>query len=481
MTLVIVLVARVKHSLGSCLNQIAGVLNASKSVAQPQPQGAQSLGELFENNKIEELKAVFATAPQRAKNIVKILQNPGNLQTGKFKYMFFVGAPGTGKTTTAQAIAYQMVTQSGWGYKCMTATDIVGGFRNQAAERLRQILEAISQNLTPMLVIIDELNKILDHSESKDHDTDTVATVLWNFLDKQNFKPFFFIGLMNCHTKIPEAFKSRVTLRSVEFTELNELAVKRNAFDAALLSVSAQLHPDISSSEVSAALDLVTSVSGRDLSEIAFRLSELSWQEDDTQTTFIVTRAHLAKIFAEFSRCVKRIKRGVIEETNEERQERHHKENLERGELHFKQQQAQQDIAQQNNQALQEKHFAMQYSLQKKAQDMQAVNFVQQQLIQMQLAENQERKIMERERGKMFTILESNYTHRTELDVCNPIRNISDAQWDLYSNHMKSTVERRVRRLDEEVAQADREAKEEEQKKRAQEAANKEKKSGWWG
>src|ERR1700722_1053448 len=135
------------------------VLSTSESVPQSSIQMPQLSNELFENNKIEELKIMFEAAPQRAKNIVKMLQNPGSLQTGKFKYMFFVGAPGTGKTTTAQAIAYKMVIESGWGYKFMTATDIVGGFRNQAAERLRNMLQVIREQIVPMILIIDELNK----------------------------------------------------------------------------------------------------------------------------------------------------------------------------------------------------------------------------------------------------------------------------------------------------------------------------------
>jgi AAA+ superfamily predicted ATPase len=365
---------------------VGGILNTPQPEVKPKQLKDD---DLFENTRVADLKIVLQTAPKRAQNIVKILQNPGNLQVGKFKYVFFVGAPGTGKTTTAQAIAYKMVTESGWGHKFMTATDIIGGFRNQAAERLRLMLDAIRANAVPMLLIIDELNKILDHSESKDHDNDTISTVLWNFLDKQNYRKFFFIGLMNDHTKIPEALKSRVTLRCIEFTELKEFDAKRDLLNKSLLSFSAQLHADVKPEAVNELLNTNPSLSARDFNEIAFRLSELSWDEHPEQTIFIITLEHLKAVFNEFSGSKAKIKRGTVVETNEERQERHHgasidlqKQGLEMQKNHFNMQQAQQEVQQSSNQALQEKHFVMQHKLQKKAHDTQEFNYVQQLVIQ---------------------------------------------------------------------------------------------------
>ncbi len=424
--------------------------------------------DLFENTRVADLKAAFETAPKRAQNIVKILQNPGNLQTGKFKYMFFVGAPGTGKTTTAQAIAYTMVTQSGWGYKFMTATDIIGGFRNQAAERLRLLLEAIQANAVPILLIIDELNKVLDHSESKDHDNDTTSTVLWNFLDKQNYKKFFFIGLMNNHTKIPEALKSRVTLRSIEFAEIKDIEAKRNLLIKSLVSFSAQLHTDIKEEALNTLLNTAPSLSARDCSELAFRLSELSWEEHSEQTTFIITLEQLKAVFNEFSQAKKDIKRGVVEETNEERQERHHLDNLALQKNHFNMQQAQQDWHYQNSQEMQEKHFVLQYKMQKRVHEAQTFNFVQQQFIQHALAAKQQ--------GNKLT----------QSDDKESERFLSDEQMTLYTQWMANTNARRLREEEEKQEEESRKEREEERRKRKEAAekeynAAKKSSSSWFG
>lgn len=444
---------------------VSGVLNTPQPEVKPKQFKDD---DLFENSRVADLKTALETAPKRAQTILKILQNPGNLQAGKFKYMFFVGAPGTGKTTTAQAIAYKMVTQSGWGHKFMTATDIIGGFRNQAAERLRLLLDAIRANAVPMLLIIDELNKVLDHSESKDHDNDTTSTVLWNFLDKQNYRKFFFIGLMNDHTKIPEALKSRVTLRCIEFTELKELDAKRDLLNKSLLSFSAQLQADVKPEAVNELLNSNPSLSARDFNEIAFRLSELSWDEHPEQTIFIITLAHLKAVFNEFSRSKESIKRGTVVETNEARQERHHVDNLKVQKNHFDQQQASQDWHHQNSQEMQEKHFVMQYKLQKQAQETQAFNFVQQQFIQHALAAKQQ--------GNKLAQSADQEAERF----------LSDEQMAVYSRCMAYTGARRQRELEEAQEEEERKEREEERKKRRAAAekeynAAKKESSGWFG
>lgn len=446
---------------------VSGVLNTPQPQAKPKQLKDD---DLFENTRVADLKTALETAPKRAQNIVKMLQNPGNLQTGKFKYMFFVGAPGTGKTTAAQAIAYTMVTQCGWGHKFMTATDIIGGFRNQAAERLRLLLDAIRVNPAPILLIIDELNKVLDHSESKDHDNDTISTVLWNFLDKQNYRKFFFIGLMNDHTKIPEAFKSRVTLRCIEFTELKELDAKRDLLNKSLLSFSAQLHADVKPEAVNELLNTNPSLSARDFNEIAFRLSELSWDEHPPeQTNFIITLEHLKAVFNEFSGSKAKIKRGTVVETSEERQERHHIDNLKVQKNHFDQQQASQDWHHQNSQEVQEKHFVMQYKMQKKAHDNQVLNFVQQQQIQFIVAGNQTHNALSQD----------------TIDKAKRV--LTQEQMAIYNELLHRSYQEVFKKQQEEIEEEERQERREEERRKRRAAIEKERNdakkasSGWFG
>ncbi|HLW73287.1 MAG TPA: AAA family ATPase, partial [Candidatus Babeliales bacterium] len=157
---------------------------------EPAQPVAQSL--IFSEREIEELKLVFNTSPKEAQFIVKYLQNPTSFQLSQdYRSATFIGEPGTGKTTAAKAIAHEMSKQ-GWECKFLSSTSLLGEHRNQTSIRLQKELEAIETSKKPTILIIDEVNRLLENSNSKHHDSDTTATTLWTFLDKHRDNKDFF-------------------------------------------------------------------------------------------------------------------------------------------------------------------------------------------------------------------------------------------------------------------------------------------------
>lgn len=87
----------------------------------------------------KELDLVFEHAPCKAREIVDHLRDPQALCEPEYRSILFVGEPGTGKTTTALAIAYK----SAWKCKFIRASMFQKSYRNRSAETLLSELEEV--------------------------------------------------------------------------------------------------------------------------------------------------------------------------------------------------------------------------------------------------------------------------------------------------------------------------------------------------
>lgn len=85
-------------------------VNHSQSTAISSPS---QQSEYFLDSHKDELINILKTASAYVQAIIRYLKDPSLFQLKDYRYCIFVGPPGSGKTTTAKAIAYQMY-QHGW-------------------------------------------------------------------------------------------------------------------------------------------------------------------------------------------------------------------------------------------------------------------------------------------------------------------------------------------------------------------------------
>lgn len=297
--------------------------------------------EPFNEKDIETMEFVFASSPQEAQCIVNYLQDPNYFPgVENYRSAFFVGEPGTGKSVTAQAIAHKM-SQKGWEYKFLSSTSFLREYRNQTAIQLQKELEKIESSNKPTILIIDEIHRLLENAESKHHDTDETATALWTFLDRQqNNNNFFLIETMNRIHKLPKPVKSRIISDFIEFPLITDSAIKNNIIRKNLTTKNSQISTEVTEDFLIKELEKINSYSGRDLEKLSKEILVKSKLNDKNKSsTITINRDNISQGINSYLRKRATIQYELEEETDEERQNRYHKETLEMHERHFVQQQ----------------------------------------------------------------------------------------------------------------------------------------------
>lgn len=304
---------------------------------------------------IAELELVFELAPKRAQAIINHLQDPNYFPHNRdYRSAYFVGEPGSGKTATARYIAHKM-SKEGWDYKFIASTELLGKYRNQTAIRLRKELEEVVRSQIPTIVIIDELHRLLENTESKHHDTDTAATALWLFLDKQrNNEKFFFIGTLNRITKLPKPFKDRIIIDVIKFPLIDDPKIKNSIFRKFVTLHKMSFDKDVTDEFLDAELAKLGPCVGRNIhkiSKLMFRIQKMDSKE--RVVPGVVKREVIAKAIADYLELQSDMHYDFVEETDDERQNRHHIENIRLQKQHHRE-----------SQRLQEQHFVQQQLIQ---------------------------------------------------------------------------------------------------------------------
>jgi len=360
------------------------------------PPSSQSIK--FSESAIQEMELVFKYAPMEAQCIVTHLQDPTYLPLNEdYRAAFFVGEPGSGKTTTAKAIAYFM-SKHGWNHQFLSSSYFLGKYRNHTAIRLREELDTIKTSNQPTLLIIDELNKLLENHNSKKHDTDTTATTLWTFLDQQeNNTNFFLIGTMNNIKKLPKPLKDRILLDYIVFPLITDPKIQSKILRDSLTTKRTQLDENITDKYLEKTLKQLDQCAGRNIKKIAGKICRVNRLEQPMQSPImIIQKASIEKVIAEYVYRKHEIGYHDNEEDSEEKQERRHQEclainkeslqlqhkNIEIQQNHFEQQQKTQEKLHKDQISEQRKHHLA-------SMQMQQTHFIHQQKVQADLSKRQ--------------------------------------------------------------------------------------------
>lgn len=242
----------------------------------------------------QELMEVFEDAPEGMKDIVAHLIKPLDPE---WRAALLVGPPGTGKTTATLAVPHL----ARWYWKFLSGPELAGQYRNEAKERLAFELKNIISQKKKVVVIIDELNKLLENFNSKGHDTDITASFLWTFLDEQKRNPnFFFIGTMNRDDKIPDPVKHRFGGSTIFFPAIEDHQKLINIFRKVIAR-----NPDLEFSTACTDLFLQKcfdslkedgiNITPRDYENIRLQIARLTAREDKVNKVRKIRQRHVTE------------------------------------------------------------------------------------------------------------------------------------------------------------------------------------------
>ncbi len=297
----------------------------------PHPISAQNSNtETFEGMDVKDLQTILAAnKPQEMNLIINHLKDRELLLCPNYRSEFFIGEHGIGKTILAKALAHKLINESSWSYEYISSSAFAGPYRNQTAVNLRGYLKRIVARNKPILLIIDQLNKILEYTESADDDTAATSSVFCNFLDEQEYNEnIFTIGIMDRAIRLSENLKSRMLLGCTSLEKPTTPELKRIIFMSKCINERTQFHPEVTNEWLEAFLTNAPTITARNLRGLAIQVQELINQERLPDTIILITKQHLETALASYIAARKDIEHIDPYEAHRDKVERLHTERM---------------------------------------------------------------------------------------------------------------------------------------------------------
>lgn len=317
-------------------------------IVEPHPIAITNILPTFEGIDIADLEMVLESAPKDVGWIIKDLINKYILDRGMLQSSFFVGNYGTGKTLLAKAIAYKVCSNSDWSYEYISSREFVGQYRNATGVCLRSYLKKIVELKRPIILIIDQLNKILEYTNSSSDDTSFASDLICNFLDMQRFnKNLFLIGVMDRGTKLDERLKDRLVCNYVDIDEPINAELKRIIFTSKIVNENTKLHPEVTHEWLTQFFENAPAITGRNFRCLALHLNEmLKTQKSEEKLMHedeitLITQSNLQLALESYLAAEKHLFHVDPYENHIDRTERLHKQLLAQRELIHQEQMAQ--------------------------------------------------------------------------------------------------------------------------------------------
>lgn len=161
----------------------------------------------------EFIDEIFATAPKEIQTIKNRLCD-AHYQGPKPQRLLLIGAPGTGKTTTAQALA----EISGRQYSFIKAPLLGNEYKDSTVQNLVRYIAPLIKQDKPAVIVVDEIMSIMTKQSSSNDPDKKAFEALWSLMDdcSKNDK-ILFIATANSTRNMPAPMKNRFSQHIVAF------------------------------------------------------------------------------------------------------------------------------------------------------------------------------------------------------------------------------------------------------------------------
>lgn len=176
------------------------------------------------NKDVPTLKDLYfdSTFQHRVDEIITTLRNTKNAHGYYLNYLFY-GLPGTGKTATARAIAYE----SGMDFAFMTGGSVLDLLRSgKGIQRLKEVFDWAQSSKRGLVLFIDEADAFLgDPNGSMSEELNAMLKAFLNYTGTES-KNFCLILSTNHPNKLSKAVLSRVGYRQQVLFDLPTLEAR---------------------------------------------------------------------------------------------------------------------------------------------------------------------------------------------------------------------------------------------------------------
>lgn len=273
----------------------------------------------FHGTTWHQMMQAYEAASWEVKHIVEHLNNPDLCNDDDYRAVIFKGPPGSGKTTTAKAIAHV----ANWYCKFITSSELEGIHRNETSKNLITMLNAVINDFRrKTVVVIDEAEEFFEDFESDKFDTKATGTAFRILFDKlAGNRNIFLICTMNRDTKIPQTIKNRFESDRIVFNAITDPIRKRNILKDKLEETNMKLSKGCDEKFLDECVKSLGDITPRTYQNIRKKVSRLIW--NDNPKSRLIKKRHVQEAIDIIKKSREEMDIERKEETEEERQERH--------------------------------------------------------------------------------------------------------------------------------------------------------------
>lgn len=313
-----------------CLSSQSIYSMSSSSSNSDSQEASTSDSRTFYTYAIEELQNSYNRASGELKALVRKLQNSIYLKKPQTRIVFFIGKPGTDKTTSALMVAYKL--QDKFDYEFINCPDLTGSNRGEGTVALRNKIESSFakeyKEDKGIILILDEIQELLDHADDPHYDTASMGRYLTAFLNeiRMNDKVFIIAICNDCGT-FPDQIRSRMVGHIIEFKDITDTAAKMDAFLGQLKIQGVTLHSSCSREILIKKIRPIKEWSGRDFESLVNILINQFFEKDNTEgaETIKIDSDNIDRAIQTVHRDKKIAAKSKDAETDQQQRERHHK------------------------------------------------------------------------------------------------------------------------------------------------------------